>query len=248
MDVWSEVSARESLQRRGLASLTARVQSRQLKRTEKRVSARSALVTAAGWTDHLSLRERGINAHWLPTPLPDEEFKVLRSSDPRTRTTAGFLANFDYWPNQDAYRNLREKWLPRLRKNGYEVVVAGRGSEALVTPPSGIQLMGTVGDVEEFYQGVAFTLAPIRKGGGMKVKVLESLAHGIPVVGTSFSFEGFPDSMLNLVRVCKEDGSDLDSILVKPIPLVDPESAELRNYRMSSARQRVVELLGEIRV
>jgi len=247
MDVGSEVGAREAVQRHGIASLTAKLQSRQLKWSERRVSARAGLVTAAGWADHLCLRERGINAHWLPTPLPDNDFRIVRSSDPRTRTTAGFLASFDYWPNQDAYRILCEEWLPRLQRNGYEVVVAGRGSEALVTRPSGIQIMGTVDDVDEFYQRVAFTLAPIRKGGGMKVKVLESLARGIPVVGTAFSFEGFPDSMLKLVRVCAEDGSDLDSILIEPMPLVDPKSAELRNYRMSSARQRVLDLLDEIR-
>jgi glycosyltransferase involved in cell wall biosynthesis len=247
MDVWSEVSDREAIDRRGLASITARLQSRQLRSTEKRLSAQAGLVTAAGWSDHVSLRARGIDAHWLPTPLPDEEFRVLRSTDPQARSTVGFLANFEYWPNQDAYQILCKKWLPRLRQCGYDVVVAGRGSEALVSPPAGMQIMGTVRDVDKFYQRVAFTLAPIRKGGGIKVKVIESLARGLPVVGTNFSFQGFPSSILKLVRVCEEDGSDLDSIFMKPIPLVDPEATELRSYRMSSVRQRVAELLGEVR-
>jgi glycosyltransferase involved in cell wall biosynthesis len=247
MDVGSAIGAREAVQRSGIASLTAKLQSRQLKWSEKRVSARAGLVTAAGWADYLSLRRRGINAHWIPTPLPDEEFKMLRSSDLRTRrTTVGFLANFDYWPNRDAYQNLRENWLPRLRRYGYEVIVAGRGSEALVTAPSGLQIIGAVGDVDEFYRRVDITLAPMRKGGGMKVKVLESLTRGIPVIGTNFAFEGFPASMLKLVRVCEEDGSDIDSVLAKPIPHVQPDSAELRSYRMSTVRQRVAELLEEI--
>jgi len=246
MDVGSEVGAREAVQRSGIASLTARLQSRQLKWSEKRVSARAGLVTAAGWADHLSLRGRGINAHWIPTPLPDAEFRMSRSGDLRTRTTAGFLANFDYWPNRDAYQNLQENWLPRLRRYGYEVVVAGRGSEAFVTPPSGMQIIGAVGDVDEFYRRVGITLAPIRKGGGMKVKVLESLTRGIPVIGTNFAFEGFPPSMLKLVRVCEEDGSNIDSALAKPIPHVHPDSAELRSYRMSTVRQRVTELLEEV--
>ena len=45
-------------------------------------------------------------------------------------------------------------------------------------------------------------LAPVFKGAGVKVKVFESLACGIPVLGTDISFEGIDEALTNYMSVC----------------------------------------------
>jgi len=244
MDVWSDAGEREAGRRRGLAARTARLQVRQLRRAESRVSAEADLVTAAGWGDHLVLRERGIDAHWLATPLPDDEFRVCRARRDGGMK-AGLLGNFQYAPNRDAYRLLVDSWLPWLRSIGCDVVVAGLGSDGLGVPPHGVEIIGRVADVNEFYSRITVTLAPVRLGGGIKVKVLESLARGIPVVGSQFSFDGFPPSIFSMVRACADDGSDLARVLEGPLPNVDPDSPDLDQYRMSRVSAHIAKLLTE---
>ena len=102
----------------------------------------------------------------------------------------GLLGNFAFWPNRDAYDLLRERWLPELRRAGVACLVAGYGSEAL-PPADGIELVGPVATPAQFYAVVSGTVAPIRLGGGIKVKIAESLVYERPVLATEKALEGF---------------------------------------------------------
>jgi hypothetical protein len=187
-DVWTEVLTRETRDWRGLPRLTAAAQKAVLARYEASLARDCSLVTAAGWAEGQRLASRiGCDVHWLPTaiagsaPLPAREGQPVR---------AGFLANFEYRPNRDALDHLLHAWLPRIRQLGWHLVVAGRGSERLRLPED-TECLGTLDGVRSFYEQIDLTLAPIRLGGGVKVKVIESLAYNRPVVGTTFALEGF---------------------------------------------------------
>lgn len=56
---------------------------------------------------------------------------------------------------------------------------------------SNITVYGRVESLTSFYQNATMVIAPIFKGGGMKVKVAEALMHGKIVVGTTEAFEGY---------------------------------------------------------
>jgi glycosyltransferase involved in cell wall biosynthesis len=69
--------------------------------------------------------------------------------------------------------------------------VAGRGVEHLGLPPAGgVEVVGTVGSAVEFLHGLSVLVFPLDRGSGMKVKVLESIAVGLPVVTTPAGAEG----------------------------------------------------------
>lgn len=245
MDVWSRVARREAATRGTLASLTATGQARLLARRELAACREASMVTAAGWGDKLLLEESGIGVHWLPTMLADEEFKSVHTRDRRPERVAGFLANFDYWPNRDAYAALLDHWLLPLRSEGWRVVVAGKGSAQMGPAPAGVEILGPVDSVDAFYGRVSMTVAPIRLGGGIKVKVIESLARGVPVVGTPFALDGFPPGFA--------DGAMLQTSLEDPdfsgvydLEPVDPESRELDVLRLSTGTDRVVCLVREL--
>lgn len=211
-DLLSEFAGREAASRRMLARRLAMAQRTQILRAERQYVARAAVVTAAGWTDAQMVSSRaGRPAHWLPTPVT-----VAAPPPPGAETArvAGFIANFDFTPNLDAWEVLVSRWLPGLRAAGWRVVVAGLRSDSL-PPHEGIELLGPVRDVAEFYRRVAVTVAPIRLGGGMKVKVAESLLAGRPVVASAFAVDGFPPeirALTHVVELQQPDFGNLDAI------------------------------------
>lgn len=243
MDLWSSFALREAASRGLIAATTARGQAAWLTKQEVRACRDAWLVTAAGWSDTLELQSRGIPAIWLPTTLPDHEFiPVERGKGPSK--TAGFLGNFNYWPNREAYASLVEHWVPTMVDSGWSVLVAGLGSDTLSPLPDGVEILGPVRDVNDFYAQVDATLAPIALGGGIKVKVIESLAKAVPVIGTEFAFDGFPEEFHDLfvkVDLCRPDFAGLP--VIERLDLPDDR---LSAFRETDASAYVRTLLAQV--
>ena len=73
-----------------------------------------------------------------------------------------------------------------------ELVVAGEICASLAgLDRPGVRLAGYVESVAAFYEGVDVVVAPMLMGSGLKMKVAEALAFGVPVIGTRTGFEGF---------------------------------------------------------
>jgi glycosyltransferase involved in cell wall biosynthesis len=73
------------------------------------------------------------------------------------------------------------------------LLVAGRGAVALSKPPGvrGVRIVGEVASANDFLRSLAVLAYPApARGSGMKVKVLESMATGVPVVTTKRGAEG----------------------------------------------------------
>lgn len=201
MDVWSRFAAKEATVRSGVARFSSKAQARLLARRERMEYQQATILTAAGKQDEGFIGTvigQG-RVTWLPTPVIDNP----RVSSRRGGKVAGMLANFDYWPNRDAFGQLIQWWLPALAKDGWEVVVAGHGSWSLPLN-AGIRCIGPVQDLEDFYSAIDVSLAPVRLGGGMKVKVVESLCYGVPVLCAPEALEGLPADILPGVIVASE--------------------------------------------
>lgn len=240
MDVWSVFAEREAEHRKGLSAATSRLQAAWLARTEEIAAGKAAIVTAAGWNDADVLRRRDISAHWLPVWLDPPTVQITPDLSNRT---AGMIGNFDYWPNRDAYDVLRTHWLPVLRSQGWDVVVAGPGSEQLA-PADGVRLMGRVSDLGDFYSRISVSLAPIRLGGGIKVKVIESLLSGVPVLGTPASVEGLDPLSMQGVTVCSHFGPTPEQLGAAVSTRVSSDS--LASYTRAGASDAVTRLLESL--
>ena len=222
---------------------------------EARVAAGARLVTAAGWADTLALSALGIDCHWLPTALPDAEFHPVErrrlplegpGDGPGSGKVAGFLGNFDFWPNTDALNTLLRHWLPALRAVAWQLIVAGQGSERLLNLPDDVLRLGPVVDVDDYYAHIDVTLAPIRLGGGMKVKVVESWARGIAMLGTTVAFEGFSPEFANLFVQVPAAGLTAATLArFDALAPIDPGSAQLQAFGQSRLRASVHQLLSE---
>jgi glycosyltransferase involved in cell wall biosynthesis len=69
--------------------------------------------------------------------------------------------------------------------------IAGRGVATLgLRPGTGVELVGEIASSSTFLRELSVLLFPLSRGSGMKVKVLESIATGLPVVTTPDGAEG----------------------------------------------------------
>jgi glycosyltransferase involved in cell wall biosynthesis len=106
-----------------------------------------------------------------------------------------FVGHLRYPPNIDAVRFFAHHILPALRARIPEVrlTVVGDGAPGALGEFSGrddIDLVGRVPSPLPYYQDAHVAVVPLRAGGGTRLKILEAMALGRPVVSTPLGCEG----------------------------------------------------------
>jgi polysaccharide biosynthesis protein PslH len=138
--------------------------------------------------------------HVVENGVDTAYFKGCASGDGGARNRIVFVASMDYHANVDAAVYFaREIWpvlQQRLRHQNpieYRFTIVGRSPTqevlALRNLP-GIEVTGTVPDVRPFYREAVAVVVPLRVGGGTRLKILEAMAAGVPVVSTTLGAEG----------------------------------------------------------
>jgi glycosyltransferase involved in cell wall biosynthesis len=114
--------------------------------------------------------------------------------------TVLFVGHLAYLPNVDAVEYLLDEIWPivrRLRPNA-RLLVAGRSPAAAVQAAfarcggskAGVELVASPGSMPRVARRASISIAPLRMGSGTRCKILESMAWGLPVVGTTLGAEG----------------------------------------------------------
>jgi polysaccharide biosynthesis protein PslH len=107
-----------------------------------------------------------------------------------------FLGALDWRPNLDAVSLLLDKIYPRVHSQEprAKLLIVGRNpSPALVErirQTAGVELHANVADVRPYLGSSGVMAVPLRIGGGSRLKILEALACGLPVVSTKIGAEG----------------------------------------------------------
>ena len=114
---------------------------------------------------------------------------------PRTRNTMLFLGSFRHAPNQVALDWFMNHVLPLVLEKVPDARLLVAGSDppprhAFADPANAIDLLGFVEDIQPLFSSCALFICPIRSGSGVRVKLLEAFASGIPVVSTTLGAEG----------------------------------------------------------
>jgi GT2 family glycosyltransferase/glycosyltransferase involved in cell wall biosynthesis len=157
---------------------------------------------------------------------------------PRIPRTMLFLGSFRHKPNLIALEWFVREVLPIVVSRLPDVRLLVAGSEppprhALVDPHGAVELLGFVEDIQPLFASCALFICPIRSGSGIRVKLLEAFASGIPVVSTRLGAEG-------LARIDGEFcalADDAEAFAAKVVELLDhPDRAAAMAGR---ARQEV---------
>jgi glycosyltransferase involved in cell wall biosynthesis len=107
-----------------------------------------------------------------------------------------FCGSLDMYPNQDAMKYFLEAIWPVLRSRYKEIelYIVGKHPpgwlKAQADTDNRLHVTGFVDDVRLYFQKATICICPIREGGGTRLKILDSLAMGVPVIGTSFACSG----------------------------------------------------------
>jgi glycosyltransferase involved in cell wall biosynthesis len=114
---------------------------------------------------------------------------------PRRPRTMLFLGSFRHTPNQVALDWFTREVLPLVLEKLPDARLLVAGSDppprhAFNDPANAIDLLGFVDDIQPLFSSCAAFICPIRSGSGVRVKLLEAFASGIPVVSTTLGAEG----------------------------------------------------------
>lgn len=109
-----------------------------------------------------------------------------------------FTGSMDWPPNQDAIQTFVADVLPLIRRAvpAARLWVVGRNPPGTLTQLAarheGVTVTGTVEDIRPYLSRAQVYVVPLRVGGGTRIKILEALAMGLPVVSTRLGAEGLP--------------------------------------------------------
>lgn len=105
-----------------------------------------------------------------------------------------FIGNFNHRPNKDALRfyinEIQHHLLKLLPGAKLFVVGSNMSGEVSAYASESVDVLGYVDDVSHLFQSARLSVAPLRYGSGMKGKIGQSLAYGLPVVTTTIGAEG----------------------------------------------------------
>jgi glycosyltransferase involved in cell wall biosynthesis len=133
--------------------------------------------------------------HVLPLSI-DTDYHAFKSRNESARSTILFVGTMFYQPNVEAVLHFYQEiyGLVKAQVPGVRFVVVGKDPAdsilRLGQADSSVVVTGTVADVRPYYNSCSVFVAPIHYGGGVKTKILEAMAGGIPVVATSAAMEG----------------------------------------------------------
>jgi glycosyltransferase involved in cell wall biosynthesis len=111
------------------------------------------------------------------------------------RPTLLYVGSLDYYPNIDAIRFFFQKMYDPIRRQvpNVRVLIVGRNPPPDIqrlTQLPGVEIIGSVPDVRPYYEQATILIVPLRLGGGTRLKIVEAMAMGLPVVSTSIGAEG----------------------------------------------------------
>ncbi|MEO7912043.1 MAG: glycosyltransferase family 4 protein [Roseiflexaceae bacterium] len=192
--VWT-IFRRLAEQAHGIKRLLLELEWRRLKRYEGRVCRASAAVMTVSEEDRAALEAAGAPQNMPVIPIAVEVAGIQPVQ--RQPNAQGMLSMATmYWPpNIDGVLWFAREVLPLIRRDEPDApfYIVGARPPAEISALSfdaSVEVTGYVDDPTPYLESSALMLVPLRAGGGMRVKILEALARGIPIVSTTIGAEG----------------------------------------------------------
>jgi GT2 family glycosyltransferase/glycosyltransferase involved in cell wall biosynthesis len=159
------------------------------------------IVHSAAEAELLAKVAPGVNVQVIPWTVEPRDVMPIEEERP----AIAFIGGYRHEPNIDAAKWAVESLMPKLRKEvpGIQLLLVGSHMPAEVSALAerDVVPLGYVPSLDTVFERVRLTIAPLRYGAGLKGKVLESFAAGIPCVMTTIAAEGLdlPKAMQSLV-------------------------------------------------
>jgi glycosyltransferase involved in cell wall biosynthesis len=134
-----------------------------------------------------------LNITTIPNGVDTQQYHVLPAAPPGNHRLI-FIGNMRYAPGVDAAIYMATEILPIVRQSipDAELWIVGRepAPEVLALASDIVHVKGDVPEVLPYYEMGAVSVVALRSGGGTRLKILEAMALGRPVVSTTIGAEG----------------------------------------------------------
>ncbi|MCB0211239.1 MAG: glycosyltransferase [Anaerolineae bacterium] len=182
---------------RWVAALYSWVQWRRLYRYEAEVLKQVDHTIAMSYPDKAALHEitSDVSITVVPNGVDLDAYRHFRG-DP-IHFDLIFTGKMDFRPNIDAALWFGQHVLPLIQTARPQTTFAIVGQRPhprldVLRDNPGITITGFVDDIRPYIAGATIYVVPLRVGGGTRLKIMEALAMGKPIVSTSVGAEGFP--------------------------------------------------------
>lgn len=220
-------------------TIIARIEGMETSILETRIQRKADMISVCSEVDRERLVSRKCRAAVVvvPNSYPLMPALPLRPVGPIAKLL--FLGTMSYPPNEDAMLFFCEEIYPRIRRaydGDIQLTIVGRrpgGRVLALAKDSSIVVTGDVDSIQPYYDEADLVVAPIRFGGGTRIKILEALSFGRAVVSTTLGAEG-----LDLIRgqhlELADSPEDFARICIKLL-----ENQNARFSLATSGRERV---------
>ena len=184
--------------------------------------------------------ENGVDAKSFEEPYANLE----------NRNRILFVGSMNYHANAEGVTYFARKVWPALYQQFPQwrlTLVGSNPSPSILALKSvpGVEVTGTVPDVRPYYRQAFVSIVPLRIGGGTRLKILEAMAAGVPVVSTPLGAEGLcvkPGAHILMAETHEDWARGLSNIF---------ENADLRLTLINSAKELIRlrydwEILGQM--
>lgn len=148
-----------------------------------------------------------------------------------------FVGSMDYHANSDAVVWFSQKIWPQIARDhaNIQFAIVGRrpNPQVLALASDRVEVTGTVDDVRPYYASAIAAVVPLRTGSGTRLKILEAMAAGVPVVSTTLGAEGI-DARDGANILLANSEREIAAAISKLI-----HSAETRNRITAAGRELV---------
>ena len=164
---------------------------------------------------------------------------MQRQDQPYIEKSLLFVGGLGWYPNIDAVMYFCNDIWPELiksEKNAKFYIIGKKPPESLkmiAEKDKNIVLMGFVGDIRPQMSSVSAFVCPMRSGGGTRLKILDALAMGVPLVATRMACEGIPLQDSKHVLFAENPKEFVDNIIMVF------ESNSLREKLRKNSRQLI---------
>lgn len=168
-----------------------------------------------------------------------------------------FVGGFNHDPNIDAMLYFCNEVLPILKRyiQRIKLTIVGSNPPEKITSLANdhVIVTGYVPSITPYLHASYVSVSPLRYGGGMKGKIGEAMAHGVPVVTTSIGAQGM--GLINRDNSMIADSPEAFAIAI--VELIENEELYstvrekalkhvIDNYTKHKVEKRIASLMGEI--
>ena len=168
----------------------------------------------------------GLNPAVIPTGVDIDYYKPPETA--KSSKNIAFIGHYRHYPNYDGVEYFMKDIWPSVKGKvpDAKFYILGSGADAKIRRYQSVDVIvdGPIEDLRTYLKDVSVFVAPVRLGGGIKGKILEAMASGVPVVATAEACAGISCSPGN--DILKAD--DPADFAAKTINLLNDEPERRR--------------------